>query len=338
MQIVEIIVSLLGCALIYYFLRIRNKPKKRDVGSTTVETGIGGVEELTKTSVSLLKRKGLEGFLLKDFSFSMVIEKDYLTSPGLLKSLTQQMVKELTVYLKLPPIPINAYIVENHQGRGKAGEYAGTCKEIRLFVTEAHEPEQVAAVLCHEVTHYFMQWYGLDDPGDIRLNERRTDVIACLIGFSEIMVNGYMVMSSLENWGTAFPTTSSKVGYLNATECKMVCEYLLEYRRNTVDKKEEETGLAAFYYHLKEAQDLLEQINRIPKEDYQFTDNVTNLVELQSMFLNLETGVYAEKIRKAEGMMLEDQMKDALLLQDESLLQVCNDLRILIYALQRKEL
>lgn len=91
------------------------------------------------------------------------------------------------------------------------------------------------AILCHECTHFFMQYNNLNW-NDTELNERRTDIIACLIGFSKALSSGYEEREII-NYKLGYNEIRHvMIGYISDKECKDLVDYLT-YKRSIINHK-----------------------------------------------------------------------------------------------------
>jgi hypothetical protein len=110
----------------------------------------------------------------------------------------------------------------------KVGEYSNTAqiRTITLNIGSGYTPENIFAILCHECTHYFMETHLLNWE-DVDLNEQRTDVMANLIGFNHIMIDGYAGVSVItgenqERFVNYQRVSNRRIGYISADDCRIL--------------------------------------------------------------------------------------------------------------------
>lgn len=318
----EFLFSFLVCIGIYLLRVLLSKPKKKrlDSGEKTPR-GQASAERLAETAIAAFERKGMENLLLTDFSFQSQLTKDECGSLSLMEKKLQSMMAEVLNYLHLAPISLHVYPAGEHTKTDRLGEFDGTHRTLNFYIKGVYAPEQLAAALCHECTHYFMNIYLFDDWNDRALNERRTDVVACLAGFSKIMIDGYMVISDVEYEVTSWKTTNSrKVGYLNARKCRNVRKILLENRTRLLQKKRSRDEMEDIRMRLKKqisvAEELIEYaenmlaVIRIPDGHKQSKKEMKNT---QLAFMALENGDLKLKLKQIKAMQngTLDQLREA---------------------------
>ena len=148
----------------------------------------------------------------------------------------------------------------------------------------------------------------LDDWSDRQKNEYMTDVISCLVGFSKIMIRGYMVMTHARYRVIMWDTNSMRVGYLDAVDCEHVREVLLEQPPELQKRLKERTDREALRLEVERniagAKAMLEQIeamyesHSIPKPGHM---SKANLSVLQNALLSLETGELRTRLNQCES-------------------------------------
>lgn len=104
-------------------------------------------------------------------------------------------------------------------------------KTITVRIKPFYSGENVIAILCHEVTHYFMEHYRLDLI-NTSLNEQRTDIAANLIGFNIIMILGYREIRKVtESWNARI-IKRHRIGYITESDCRDIGYFLRDYRNS----------------------------------------------------------------------------------------------------------
>ena len=133
-------------------------------------------------------------------------------------------------HLDLPPF-VNLIIQDDSgtiiKGPTDAGSYTNRAQErtITVKIKEYFQPSNIVAILCHECTHFFMEYHELN-VADKQINEQRTDVVANLIGFNKIMSYGYRPIITTQVNGNTQRTTTHKIGYISDLDCVEIGRFL----------------------------------------------------------------------------------------------------------------
>lgn len=284
-----------------------------------------------------LINKGLEYFLMSDFSSTTYFSYgDYGSREKTYQKLNLMML-EILKYLELfLDVGLNIVYDDGEVVRSidQAGQYSSTLqqKTITVKIKNVYGPNNIVAIICHECTHCFMEYHGLNW-NDTDLNERRTDVMANLIGFSRIMAEGYQKVSTAKEEGNIRINTTHKIGYITAAECDEVRKYIL-FRRSEHQKQETKNdnlnnAKAELGKHIEVAKTLHQQLTFI----YQFNNkdfkNVTTpeqLVKLQETLLEYESRNIDGELQKCETTLNAgteiQQIKDT----NELAMKLCTDM------------
>lgn len=134
-------------------------------------------------------------------------------------------------YLNLPPL-VKLEVIHDYNDNDKNMGFfttSSTKKTITIKIGRYYGPSNIIAVLCHECTHYFMEYYGFNCC-DEEINERRTDVFSNLIGFSKLMEEGYEEIEITEGSGSYSKRKLYKIGYISADNCRAIRRHLLSQR------------------------------------------------------------------------------------------------------------
>ena len=280
---------------------------KRAQGQTGLDAAT--LASLCESSATMLERSGLSQLMLRDFRFSRRLTRRDIRRADLAQRLTV-MAREVTDSLSLPPLN---EVVVNMLPKGSAapksfGTYESAQRRVTFYLKPDTFPEPIEAALCHECTHYFMDLRRLDDWRNRQTNECRTDVMACLVGFSRIMVRGYMVMTHARYRVVTWETDSMRVGYLDAVDCENVRKYLMKLRPGLQNRQQARASAADMQAQLSRnlagAAAMLEQLEgmyaahgapgtgRISKKE---------LARLQSALLALETGELRARLKQCQA-------------------------------------
>ena len=156
-------------------------------------------------------------YLLRDYNSNtnFTIVKDISKELLLRRDLTHLMMSILS-YLGLPGIvDLKINYLRDIDTQKEAGQYTRNIEKraIELNVRSDYDFDNIIAILCHECTHYFMEWNNLNIE-DREQNERNTDITANLIGFSEFMIKGYRTSQKTEDhYSYQTVRTSKTIGY-----------------------------------------------------------------------------------------------------------------------------
>lgn len=212
---------------------------------------------MAKGIYQALLDKGLEDFILSDFTNTTILTREDLRNRTTREARIQQITSEILQYLRLPPfIALNiSYDQDNntvsHNGKTstRVGEYSNTAQKrtITLNIGSGFTPENVLAILCHECTHCFMETHLLNWE-DTDLNEQRTDVMANLIGFNSIMTAGYAGVSVItgehqERLVNYQNISNRRIGYISEDDCRILKELLSDLTSQAQQAREAQIEL-----------------------------------------------------------------------------------------------
>lgn len=190
---------------------------------------------------------------------------------------------DILKYLNLP-INVNLRInfVDENKFAKEAGRYQSSIvsKTITINISKNYSLINVLAIMSHECTHYFMEYNKLNWK-DTELNEERTDMMTCIIGFSDVLINGYKIVEDVERHINYITTTRTKIGYISSEECKEIKDYLNYQRRKMLAERENQKNIELQRAKLHELISLINQFNNQinsinpinNKEKYAFIDS-----------------------------------------------------------------
>ena len=158
-----------------------------------------------------------------------------------------------------------------------------------MRIEDYYEPNNAVAILCHECTHYFMEYNRLNW-NDTSLNEQRTDIVANLLGFSRIMSAGYKAgIKDINISGNVETTTKYKLGYITNEDCEDVGEFLEWFREQLREKQNTE----------REISGIMEKISK-------YIETAKTLAEqLEYIDLTKINAGTPERVAKIQGVLLE---------------------------------
>ncbi len=249
-----------------------------------------------------------------------------------LKSALNEILRDVLNFLKLPTnVYLNVLFDDAQQdGRSTAGSFEtkGFYKAITVKIRPRYSPENILAILCHECTHLFMQYWSLNW-NDTDMNEQRTDTVANMIGFSGIMQQGYGPL----HYNTGNKCVTTTIGYISAEQCAGIGTFLRDVRKELSDErasKEREAALQKTFE--KDCKNLLDTAKRlytmlcdIDVRSVQASEP-GKLQALQEALVQWEsTGVKGE-IQRHEAALSKPNHSAALKKQKAELEQLCEKL------------
>lgn len=224
--------------------RKNNNIKKR----TYIEDVVKEPSNFTQTMIFVepmlekLVKKGFTKYIKNDYDPVVYVDISKIKKTEIIQNL-KPVLNSILNYLHLPPFICFNVLFENDQNnhlktQNKVGQYQGgwSNKTITISINQKYSFINVLAIICHECTHYFMEYNNLNW-NDTELNEERTDMMACLIGFSKILYEGYMTIENVEYHGDYSTRQTSKIGYIDSKDCKEIRE-LITYKRKLIEAEE----------------------------------------------------------------------------------------------------
>ena len=272
---------------------------------------------------------GLDEYLLSDFTLNDNLYYEDLRIPENAYEKLTVILCDVLKYLKLPQLVLLKviYVGEDENKNHTTGHFQSehNKKIIVIKIKKEYSPINVLAILCHECTHYFMEYNKLNF-NDTKLNEIQTDIIATMIGFGEIMIEGYKEIvreKKCDNKDVYY--TSTKVGYITSSDCVEIKKYLNYKRKHLIKERENQNNLLRLHNKLSRLYDtaifLNEQINEI--------DFVNIDLENKAKIEQFQKALYSYECKNVNQIMSKiketlDSEKDLNKLKDE--ISVADDL------------
>lgn len=132
------------------------------------------------------------------------------------------------------------------ESKGTAGLYTESkdSRKIEINLKECYSLNEVVAIICHECSHAFLNYYHVKLP-DTAENEVLTDTCAIYLGFAQYLLAGYKPVKRIASvTHTSTQSTakiqSSFIGYLNLSQLEYVCKVLRKIKKKNkkLQKKE----------------------------------------------------------------------------------------------------
>ena len=228
------------CAVSIIFIAvILPKICKSDFGggrySVSNDKPIPFVVFIAKQFSEAMTERGVGKFLMMNYAPPISLFDYDLTDKNIVKMKLHEILTDILKFLELPSSVKLKIDYESDDGttQGEAGSYQND-DDGRIIVVKIkpfYTADNVIAILCHEVTHYFMEHNRLNWE-NTALNEQRTDVAANLIGFNRIMTAGYRKIQKVTNSWNVRTIESHKIGYITESDCRDIGDFLHNYRNN----------------------------------------------------------------------------------------------------------
>lgn len=183
-----------------------------------------------------LKSRSAEDILNKnDFK----LDKKYYNAikPGkYITELVEEMASEILAHIGIKEnvdvVVLYDDVDRFNSTKEKAGYYRSNTKnrDIHIVVKKDYSCSDVAAILCHEISHLYMEIINIVF-ADKSKNEEATDIIAIMLGFGKILIDGYYEHQYEEEIGIGLTKIhKSKIGYISSSDCKIVYTLVKELR------------------------------------------------------------------------------------------------------------
>lgn len=273
--------------------------------------------------------KGLERFLMKDYVESGIFfsEWNLFDKEGTQNKLYIEM-RDMMSFLELPLFSRLIVEYNSNESSTEAGSYQRNYdydRVIKINIRPYYSPYHIFAILCHECTHYFMEYNKLNWK-DTELNEQRTDVIANLVGFNKVMLKGYREILTRQ---TANEKTTHKIGYITDKDCMDLAKFLKQRRKQIMQEKNKNQRLSELKRdiakHIEAAKILSQQLEFFDFKQLK-ADTPERLAEFQKVIMEIEARNISAEINKYERR-LNKKMNFAELEENKVLLErLCTDL------------
>lgn len=175
-------------------------------------------------------------FLLSGKYYKSILPQKYINDA------VSDLIKEMFDYLDIIDSNIEIYVSYSNNDRfvknkDTTGQYStedtGT-KSITIKVFTDYTYKEVAAIAAHECTHYFAELHKLS-VSDTENNERQTDIYAIMLGFGELLYEGYSPNAksqySNKNGVNTETTFQNRIGYISSLECLEIMDFIETEKR-----------------------------------------------------------------------------------------------------------
>ena len=331
---------LLVCAVVAGVILSKRSKRENNSPSGSQSPNIDEVFDAYRTPTlsiaagfcELMMKKGLDRFLMRDYSSPLVLSHSDLKDKETAQRKLFDILLDIMRFLELPDlVRLNVECNNgNDEGSENAGHYNNSAngRIITVKIKPFYKHDNVLAILCHEVTHYFMEHNRLNW-NDTELNENRTDVVANLIGFNRIMIAGYReIRNTVYSWDSR-TIERHKIGYITESDCRDLGELLRNCRKIIRKKHEDEEQFSRMRQkteqYLETAKTLSLHLSYIDPRNLKAC-TPERLREIQSVLMQKEVRDISGEILRIESSLrnISDVSKMSLLHQEVS--KLCGDL------------
>ena len=291
------------------------------------EDDITPILAIAEGTCDFLAQKGLEHFLLKDYVASgfFFSNWDFLDKEETQNKLYVEM-RDMLSFLELPQF-IRIIVEYNSENNGQAGSYQKNDsydRIIKVNIKPFYSRYHVFAILCHECTHYFMEYHKLNW-NDTELNEQKTDVIANLIGFNNIMLKGYREISIKKDDNT----TTHKIGYITDQDCMDLSKFIKKRRQQIMKNEAKKKSLLNLRLDIEKsievAKTLALHLTIIDLTKLK-AETPEQFAEIQKIIMDMETHDISVEIKKYEEFLTKKMNLEQLLKTRDALERLCTKL------------
>lgn len=303
------------------------------------------VISIAEGACSLFVQRGMERFLLREYEnypgrslFSSCANKKKTCKK------LQEALNDILEFLELPKtvnLTVNYYdSADSFQTRAGTYQRASSySREIVLNLKRAYPLINALAVLCHECTHYFMEYHKLNW-NDTSLNEQRTDVVANLIGFNSVLLRGYKEFEIITGGnGFTYTTQKNKIGYITARDCEDLKRFLQKIRKEISARREEERLASELKQeaekNLNAAKTLIQQLDLIDLKVLK-TTNPEELEKIQKVLMEKEARNIPDEIARCESRLKKISSLEQARQLNQDIYNLCSDLAAWLSAFRGK--
>lgn len=319
-----------------------NANQKEPNERTTLSSNDEQALTIAEVEIELLDKKGFCKLLEYDYVPPVELTARDLRDSDKTRDKLITVLFGITEYLGLPS-HVDLFIEyddgQKSFGSTQAGSYRSTYekKEIHLRIHKNYKPANIMAILCHECTHYFMEYKHLNWQ-DTKLNEVRTDVTANLIGFNRIMEIGYKPIETIDDYGSGHQIRhTQRVGYITAESCVEIGMLLQQYRKNKIQSAKDALLLEAEEEHLaasiKSANDLIFQLKSMDHRNLS-VHSQEGLLRVQQAFMEYESRDIEREIFDCAAMLNSGKDLQQLQKAGKNIEAICTDMLNWISAFQ----
>lgn len=291
-----------------YILDIKNAKKKY----TPVLTDIYKIVEFYEGEKLLTKKD----FIIKNKYYNHIKPGKYVTE--YIEDLAAEIFDYLNISSKLNVVVLYDENDRYTSKRQETGYYRSNkvTRDIHIIVKKDYDCEDIAAILCHEITHYYMELIGLEYSNKIK-NEEATDVLSIMLGFGEIMINGYREHRYEMTVGVNIVRKyTSKIGYISQRDCKVIYSLFKKMKKCEIEKKKAELILNETIRNVTKklalTKELYDSFLIVAQNKTANNVNKNDIVKIQDLYLKIENGYFILQIEQFNNVLTKKLSKEEL--------------------------
>lgn len=270
---------------------------------------------------------------------NIILKEDFVVASHYYKEIkpetyaTEAIVKlaeEIFSYLNICPVDVTVVYDWNdrytsHENR--AGYYRNVGPEsypdIHILVKRDYSCKDIAAVLCHEITHYYMYLQNIHLT-NVEENEEYTDIAAVLLGFGNVLMAGYKETTKEVTKYNKIIHYTSKLGYLTLQDCSIVYGLVNELKHRILVQKENAIELEQLREEAANgrqlAYQLYNQMSDYIKNGFGKMPSGEDLTKIQNLYAKIENGYFVSQLHELKQI----ENNDATISELKSLLAKTN--------------
>lgn len=269
-------------------------------------------------------------FVIKSKYYNHIRPGKYVTE--YIEDLATELFDYLNISNKLAVVVLYDENDRYNSAKEKTGYYRrnNISRDIHIVVKKDYDCEDIAAILCHEITHYYMELIGLEYTDKLQ-NEEATDVLSIMLGFGEIMINGYGEHQNEMTVGVDMVRKyTSKIGYISQRDCKVVSSLFKKMKKFEIKKKKAELILHEAIKKTTKKLDLVKElydrflvvaqnksITSIPQED---------ILKMQELYIKIENGYFSIQIDQFNSRLSKELTREELEEIDKKIDLLCYEI------------
>lgn len=283
-----------------------------------------------------LKSKSAEDIVLKD---DFRIEREYFEriQPGkYVTEYVEALASDILDYLNIKN-SIDIIIVYDNDDRytsqkKAAGYYRSNRlrREIQIIVHKDYSCIDIASILCHEISHFYMELMNLAYQEKDK-NEEATDVMAIMLGFGKIVIKGYAEHQYRESIGLNTERIhKSKIGYISNRDCKIVYGLLKKRKKYEIAKRQAEIELNEIKNKttkkLELANELYSRLVMIAQSGTTTSMTQEDILKIQDLYMKIESEYFSTQLSRFSSKLLKSLAREDIEKMGEEIDQLCYDI------------
>lgn len=285
-----------------------------------------------------IKAKSAEDIVLKE---DFRIEQEYfkLIQPGkYITEYVEALASDILGYLNIKnSIDIIVFYDKDDRyasQRREAGYYRSNRvrRDIHVIVHKDYSCIDVASILCHEISHFYMELMNIAYREKDK-NEEATDVMAIMLGFGKIIIKGYAEHQYSERIGlNTARIHKSKIGYISNRDCKIVYGLLKELKECEIAKRQTEIEIneikSKTTKKLELASELYNKLAMIAQNEPTTPMTREDTLKLQDLYMKIESEYFSTQLSQFASKLLKSSAREDVEKIGEEIDQLCYDITL----------